>query len=67
MRAKLLKLSSGTIGTMPIGAQEPSHWYVYKNPNRLGDQSARPCVVSIGNSIIKNIIPKKRTGIFFSK
>ena len=29
------------------------------NPNRLGDQSARPCVVLIGDSIIKNIIPQK--------
>ena len=32
---------------------------VYQNPNRLGDQSARPCVVLIGDSIIKNIIPQK--------
>jgi hypothetical protein len=27
--------------------------------NRLGDQSARPCFVLIGDSIIKNIIPQK--------
>ena len=32
---------------------------VYQNLNRLGDQSARPCVVLIGDSIIKNIIPQK--------
>ena len=32
---------------------------VYQNPNRPGDQSARPCVVLIGDSIIKNIIPKE--------
>ncbi|CAB4033332.1 Hypothetical predicted protein, partial [Paramuricea clavata] len=32
---------------------------VYQNPNHPGDQSARPCVVLIGDSIITNIIPQK--------